>query len=459
MPPRSSKSGRPFWPGAAAVLLAGLAAHNVWRASAAAVTVDEAFTANAFADVAWSKLLLSYDANHHVLHSILVKLSFAVFGVSELALRLPAVAAGLACLAALFILARRMFGDTAPLFIAACGTACHPVLADFFSLARGYGLAVLFLTLALIPLTKLLVLEEQTGARELTAASLCLGLAVASNLVFAVPAAAAILAAALLRRQWRLLETLAVPGAAVAFLLLALPLSRSNGSYFYYGENNVRLAARSVLETPGWERFNAAAPYAAAALLLAALVLSARGRRLRFFAWTLALSCAGIGALKLAAGLPMPRGRTGVYLLPLLFFLLAQVIERTRARPLIAVPATALAALLPFVFLSTLPGARFLEWEADRANRRLFAELAQHAGRLSNPAVRASWPYNFGLEFYRRASRTTRFGPIGTLLPGRSGQANLFVLAPTEPPNLRPPAAETVFTDPETQVEILVLRR
>lgn len=440
-------------------MLAALAAHNVWRAAASSVTIDEAFTANSFADVPWSRLFLSYDANHHVLHTILVKLSFAAFGVSQFSLRLPSVAAGLVCLAALFLLARRVFGAAPMLFAAACGTAFHPVLVDFFSLARGYGMATMFLVLALIPLSKLLVLEEETSGRELAAASLCLGLAVASNLVFVIPAAAAIAAAALIRREWRLLETLASPGAAVAFILLALPLSRSDSSYYYYGEKNVRTAARTVLDVPGWDRLNDAAPYAAAAILLAALILSARHRRLRFFSWALLLSCAGIGVLKLAAGFPMPRGRTGVYLLPLLFFVIAQLVELARSRQWswIAAPSAALAALLPFAFLSTLPGAVFREWTSDSANRRLYAELARRSQGLSNPVVRVSWPYNYGLEFYRRADGASRLGPVEQLLPGARG--DIFVISRDEPPGRRPAGAERVFLDPETGVEIAVRPR
>lgn len=459
MKPCSSKSGRPFWVWSTAVMLAGLAAHNVWRAGASSVTIDEAFTANSFADVPWSRLFLSYDANHHVLHTILVKLSFAAFGVSQFSLRLPSVAAGLICLAALFLLARRVFGATPMLFAAACGTAFHPVLVDFFSLARGYGMATMFLVLALIPLSKLLVLEEEISGRELAAASLCLGLAVASNLVFVIPAAATIAAAALIRREWRLLETLASPGAVLAFVLLALPLSRSDSSYYYYGEKNVRTAARTVLDVPGWDRLNDAAPYAAGAILLAALILSARHRRLRFFSWTLALSCAGIGVLKLAAGFPMPRGRTGVYLLPLLFFVIAQLVELAQSRQWswIAAPSAALAALLPFAFLSTLPGAMFREWTSDSANRRLYAELARRAQGLSNPVVRASWPYNYGLEFYRRSDGASRLGPVEQLLPGARG--DLFVISRDEPPEQRPAGAERVFLDPETGVEIAVRPR
>jgi hypothetical protein len=454
MQPLSLKSGRPFWPAAAAAMLAALAAHNVWRAMTAAVTIDEAFSANDFAGVPWGKLFLSYDANHHVLHSILCKLSFTSFGISEISLRLPGLIAGIVCLGALFVLARRMFGDTPLLFIAACGTAFHPVLVDFFSLARGYGLAAMFLVLALIPLSRLAVLDDDVTPRAALAASLCLGLSVASNLVFAVPAAAVILAAALARGEWRLFESLAAPGAVAAFLVLALPLSRADASYYYYGEKNALQSARTVLEVPGWDRLNAASPWIAAGLVALALVLSVRERKLRLLSWTLALSLAAIGAMKVFAHVPLPRGRTGLYLLPLLFFLAAQLMER--AAPWIRVPAAAFAALLPFVFLSTLPGAVFREWEFDRANRRIFAELARRTQGIKNPVVDASWPLNFGLEFYRRASGTQSFGRIKELLPG--SQADVFVITAAESAERRPSEVEVLYRDPETGTAIAVRR-
>ena len=68
---------------------------NVYRAATQSVTIDEAFTYNAFLAGPVDDLFTKYDANHHILNSLLAKLSISLLGLSELTLRLPSLLGGL----------------------------------------------------------------------------------------------------------------------------------------------------------------------------------------------------------------------------------------------------------------------------------------------------------------------------------------------------------------------------
>ena len=65
-----------------------------WRAAHQSIVHDEAFSFLYFIDGPWSSLWSFYHAANHVLYSFLAKVSVALFGLSELTLRLPSVMAG-----------------------------------------------------------------------------------------------------------------------------------------------------------------------------------------------------------------------------------------------------------------------------------------------------------------------------------------------------------------------------
>ena len=293
------------WTRLTTLLLAAAGAFHLHRAWSLAVTTDEAFTAIAFASPPWLEILTTYDANHHILHSLLCKLSLSLFGWNQLALRLPSL---LACLLFLVIahrLARRLFPDS-PLQLVLCAwLVFHPALYDWFSLARGYSLALAFLLAALYELSGPLP--------TLTRASIFLGLSAASNFVFAIPAACVALAWTSARKSWTRLPSLAVPGAALALLITAIPLSRADGSNFYYGAPNLLESLRSLFGIPHLDFISYVLIAAVPLTLAAALWFSRRDETLRYLAFSFALCLLAVAALRLA-GIPYPYGRTGAYL-------------------------------------------------------------------------------------------------------------------------------------------------
>ena len=73
-------------------LAAFLFGSTVYRAVTLSVTVDEAYTYTQFVLPPALAGAGEYDANNHVLHTLLVKLSTRALGASDVTLRLPALA-------------------------------------------------------------------------------------------------------------------------------------------------------------------------------------------------------------------------------------------------------------------------------------------------------------------------------------------------------------------------------
>src|SRR5262249_42357713 len=92
----------------ALAFLTALLLANVYRAATQSIVHDEALTYNWF--VAGPPIPAPGIAiNNHVLNTQLARHAIALFGPSELSLRLPSLLGGALCFGALFVLARGVF--------------------------------------------------------------------------------------------------------------------------------------------------------------------------------------------------------------------------------------------------------------------------------------------------------------------------------------------------------------
>lgn len=132
----------------AACLSIALLTYAVLRAYFVPLVFDEAFTFSHYVITGGFQPFHSLlDANNHVINSTLTHLSFLMFGDHPFALRLPNLLALILFLGYL-IGTKAMFNDKLlwlAFFIAI--TSIHYIF-DFFSLSRGYGLGIAFLTAA-----------------------------------------------------------------------------------------------------------------------------------------------------------------------------------------------------------------------------------------------------------------------------------------------------------------------
>jgi hypothetical protein len=187
-------------------------AGEVWLAASRPISAAEALAYDRFVRPTIRETLHQPSRNPDVLYTLLEKRSVGLFHVSEFSIRLPALLAGGWYLWALWRLCRRDLA-VVPLAIAPMAWHC-------FSIANGLGLALALAAWAL-----------EAVPKKLNRAGVCLGLAVAAHLPFAIPAA--MIAAFVVwcefrsdRERWGgAVEGFLIPALVASFILLVLPLS------------------------------------------------------------------------------------------------------------------------------------------------------------------------------------------------------------------------------------------
>ena len=107
---------------------------------------DESYTFVTFASAPLQEALTDYNLpNNHLFHTLLVHISYVLFGDSPWAVRLPALLAGILIVPAAYGLASRLYNRHSAILAAALAAAA-PVLISYSTNARGYTiLAVLTL--------------------------------------------------------------------------------------------------------------------------------------------------------------------------------------------------------------------------------------------------------------------------------------------------------------------------
>lgn len=116
----------------------------------APITYDEAFTYVYYAVRPLHVIISDYSyPNNQILHTLLVKLSTALFGVGLWQVRLPALLAGIAAMPLFYIFVRLHFNRYIALLALAL-VASSGGLIEYSALARGYSLTWCFLVLGWI---------------------------------------------------------------------------------------------------------------------------------------------------------------------------------------------------------------------------------------------------------------------------------------------------------------------
>ena len=236
---------------ALAALVAVLAV-EAWLAALRPITPAEALAYDRFVRPTLSETLHQPSRNPDVLYTLLEKRSVGLFRVSEFSIRLPALLAGGLYLWSIWRLCRRWV----PLAVA-------PIAWQCFSTANGLGLALALTAWAI-----------EAVPKKLNWAGMCLGLAVASHLPFAIPAA--MLAAIVVWRnlRWeRAVDGFLIPALVTSFILLVLPLSLAPDTpsvpaeLTAAGVNGVRAAVEVLRRECGTKPIRVGAPAAVVPVL------------------------------------------------------------------------------------------------------------------------------------------------------------------------------------------------
>src|SRR5579872_3016640 len=329
---------------------------NVYRAATQSITHDEAVTYENFVAAPWSIVFNSYDANHHVLHTMVCKIFVDLLGVSPLTLRLASVLSGLLYLYLIFRICERLFGTGWYLPLSALLLSLNPYLLDFESAARGYGMAVAFLFLALWEMLEWL---DKPESGRLVGAGVALGLSIGANLVLAPPAIG--LALMFLFAVWNQRRTFkptitvtkkgtkketpnpfptlgqalvrfALPLVGIAAVIILSPLSNSSGQQFYIGAASLRAGAESIVRNslqpaPGWLISTLALAVLPALLVVGALIAwraasrwiasTLLERTILLTGGTMLVAFVGALASHVLFDVPYPESRTAIYWIPL----------------------------------------------------------------------------------------------------------------------------------------------
>jgi uncharacterized membrane protein len=446
---------------------------NVYRAATQSITIDEASTWSKFVSQPLAGFFLPYDANNHVLNSLLCGISVNLFGLSEFSLRLPSVLAGGLYLASAWRISVLLFGYSAWASLTAALLATDPILLDHLSAARGYGMALAFwLTGVYCLLRALDEKNDQRNPRFLFRAGVLFGLAIAANLTSVFPATAAAIALVLVNyfRLKTLWDQFAVPAILIAFVFLAIPLSRAQPGDFYYGASSLAMTVNALADTSFSRVFRGmgkipfqfltmlhALVWPAVLILFAGAVLcvlwnlrsSAAGRRdpgrHAFFFCLALLSAAGLAlALHYATGVLYPLNRTALYFIPLTVLSTSSILYRLRAIPAVTIGAVLVGCLCLAGFLLQIRTSYYDEWRFDAGTKTIAAYVGTHYISKTPLTIRASWFLEPSLNFYRDLYRERYHlnwnrierdqldppGDVWILLPADAGQIERLKLHP-----------------------------
>lgn len=449
-------------------LIALVFALNVYRAAVQSCTIDEAFTYNEFASKPIAQILtLPYDANNQVLHTILCRWVMKLLGVSELSLRIPSLLGGLLFLAMCYRLCRLYFGNGWLFLVTFSALALNPFTLDYLSVARGYGLAAGLLLAAIDQLSRHL-LEPEWNRRRLTRASFALGLSVAANLTFVIPAVAVALVFLHLemwenRRLsfWNAVNQLILPGTVAAAVILLLPLIRATRDNFYFGAPTLRESILSLATPALFHHKTALAAFGSWLLpavpvllsIIATMVLISvlkggtfpRKMPLLLSGGTLALSYAILVAAHWATGMVYPHSRTGLYLVVL--FTLASGSAVLLWGTWVRVAAAAVTVPVLILFAAQLTTGPYHMWVFDSGTKAIVnrirsdmdtgtADIRVSTSRLLQPS----------LNFYRRRYHMNRLARLNGDAIDRP--ADYYILLPEDSTIVKARHLTVVYRDP-----------
>lgn len=426
-------------------MLVALLLLNLYRAATQSLVHDEAFTWKLYVAAPLLDIFRVYDANHHFLSTLLIRLSAALFGTSELALRLPSVLAGGVYFVALYRLNRLVFGDTLLFLLTTALAAANPIVLDFLVAARGYGLALALFTWGLYYAVAGLsgVVRPQVAWQRAGGA---LALSITANLTLLVPVAvvAGMLIALFLRGRDRAAAThFGVPMAVIAALFVFIaPIRQATAGNFYVGAPTLQeslhdLSAVSLAHNTGplgWNQETSWTPWwrwfvvaALTAVVLTGLAIEfprlRRGIKAAASDWLLLFASAAIAGswvllivMHLAVRMPYPVERTGLYFLPLGALAFGAALA-SRSKAALRRVATAGGVIVALQFFLQLNWTHFYIWRYDADTRTMVRLLAANSSAHMRAGV--SWQLEPSVNYYRarlglqRLDPVTRDGPDG----------------------------------------------
>jgi hypothetical protein len=462
-----------FWPSLSIVILAFLLVSVTLRAGKQGITGDEAFNWALFLRGALRHVLLAdYDASNHVLYTVLAWLSIHWLGLNEFNLRIPTLAAAALFFVTTHRISSLLFGKRPWHVVSTLILAGNPYVLDFFTVARGYGLALAFFSLALLTVLSVSN-EDPVSPTRLFRTGVWAALSVCSNLTFLFPIIALFgaFAVALFHRTGRRLRDASRiasefirssigPFVVISFCVLVMPLRTATKASFYVGastwpemldsllrpsfSHNFRvpfLAKRPDLFWSLYTHFEREViPLLALLIVVYALVCLFRRRQedwtLVISSLTFTLAIFGLWCAHEFLGVKLPIMRTGMYLLFLLPLPLLALLSVPRRYPdwRIGLALSPIFFLIACCYMRQWTPRATWDWRYDAPTRE-FAKAIDILGielGLHEIKVGGSWVFEPALNYYRQKNNYSNWLPV--VRQKVTDPADFYVLAEEDRP-------------------------
>ncbi len=192
--------------------LGAIFAVQIYQAATRPISSGEAYIYDRFVRPPLHQVLVQELPDRDVLYALLEKRAVGLFHVSPFSVRIPSLPFGLLYLWCIWQISR-------PFPIAAVFGAAVPLAFGWFAQGDGTGAAVALMVCAI----RLAIDRKMAGV--------CLGLAVAARLDFAIPAAIVAVGILTIQRDWNdWTDRVLIPGAVVSLMILVLPLSHAHAA-------------------------------------------------------------------------------------------------------------------------------------------------------------------------------------------------------------------------------------
>ncbi len=443
-----------LWPCVSLLVLAFLFITVALRAGRQSLTSDEALTYLLYLDSSFNKVFFgAYNPNNHVLHTALCWFSIHLFGLNEFNLRIPSVIAGAVYFNTIFRLASLTFGKRVLHVLAVILLAGNPYLLDFFTVARGYGMALSFFSLAFLN-ALLFARDAHLSINRLFRIAIWSAVSVCSNFAYLFPITALFVTLSVLAyRQAKinqqsllpvgveLVRSTFGPFLVFSFCLLIMPMHTMDKDAFIFGSLSWRTTIDSLVypsllhngrvpllgKWPAlfWSFYGATGTVIVPVLAVLVCLL-AIWALMRWRSENLVLLASAVTFITVFLGLwfafaflhvKLPLLRTALYFLillplPLLALLGPQSGKLERRIGIVSLPVLVFWAAL---YIPQWTARTTAEWRYD-ASTREFAkaiEVMRVACHADNIRVGGSWIFGSSLNFYRLKYVYNHWQPIG----------------------------------------------
>lgn len=414
------------------ILSVFLIGFDLYKSSLASFTHDESFTYLTYMDRDVMDIISFHDSdvNNHILNTLLIKLFIKLFGTSELILRLPNILAHILYLVFTFKLFNRYSPKNFILFFILANA--NPFLIDFFSLARGYGLAIGLMSAGLYYYSRYL---ESARQRDHIYSLVFIGLASLANfsllLVFAILLLVSNIFSFLIYRKkisfyslWQV-NRINFLVCVLFTVILYEPLRKIIRYKLVYdggGEGLWEDTVRSLLYSSAYR-----APYEdiltvffklfivacfglfiyrAIIYFMAGNSINMTQKLVLFFGLVLFGVAAASTLQNILLGTPYMKGRTALYIYPLFVFTSSFLLEElwnTRLKYPIRIFACFFSGLFFLHTGNVLSTNSYYEWQYDMNTKKAVTDLVQANVEHNVPvSLGVSWLFEPTVNFYKK---------------------------------------------------------